>query len=251
MELPAALRARLAKVRSVGAITGAGVSAESGIRTYRGRGGLYDDPDEGDRVVEALTGTTLLADPDRTWRAVAMLARESLAARPNAAHLALVEIERKVERFVLLTQNVDGLHRAAGSREMIDIHGHVRDTLCMACGVRGHLAPEALAAIDAAPRCHCGGTLRPDVVLFGEMLPAAKVDRIRREFGDAPPDLVLVVGTTALFPYIQGPVLLARQAGRLTVEVGPEPTVLSAVVDFHLEGPAGTILPRIAEALGA
>ena len=247
--LPGALRERLAEVRTVGAITGAGVSAESGIQTYRGRGGLYDDPDEGDRVVEALTGTTLLRDPDRTWRAVAGLARQSLHARPNPGHAALVEIERRAERFVLLTQNVDGLHQAAGSREVIDIHGHVRDTVCIACGARGALSPEALAAVEAAPRCACGGIVRPDVVLFGEMLPVAKVERMRRAFADAPPDLVLVAGTTALFPYIQGPVLIARRAGRLTVEVSPEPTVLSEVVDFSLRGTAGAILPLVADAL--
>ena len=114
--LPEKLRLALEKVRSVGAITGAGVSAESGIPTYRGKGGIYDDPSEGDRTVEALSGRTMAADPDRTWRTIGELISKSSRARPTAAHRALVDIEEKVERFVLLTQNVDGLHQLAGSR---------------------------------------------------------------------------------------------------------------------------------------
>ena len=236
-------------MRSVGAITGAGVSAESGIPTYRGRGGLYDDPAEGERTVQALTGSTLLRDPDRTWRAVAGLARLSTGARPNAGHEAVVSMERRAERFVLLTQNVDGLHQAAGSRNVIDIHGHVLDTLCMDCGARGALDREILPALEAAPVCpSCGGTLRPDVVLFDEMLPVDKLERIRKEFYDTVPDLVVAAGTTALFPYIAEPVVFARRAGKLTVEVNPEPTILSDTVDFSLRGPASEYLPELCRA---
>jgi NAD-dependent deacetylase len=250
--LPEGLRRRLVRVRSVGAITGAGVSSESGIRTYRGRGGIYDDPKEGDRTVEALSGHTLLADPDRTWRAVARLARQSLAARPNAAHRALVAIERSVERFVLLTQNVDGLHQLAGSRNVIDIHGDVRRAVCLACGVPRRFDPPVLSELDAAPRCErCGGLLRPDAVLFGETLPPDKLQRIYDEFHFGLPDLVLVVGTTALFPYISQPVEAARSAGKLTVEINPEPTGLSDRMDFSLRGKAGDWLPVTERAISA
>lgn len=248
--LPPRLQTELRVVRSVGVITGAGVSAESGIRTYRGQGGLYDDPAEGDRTVEALTGTTLQTDPDRTWRAVADLARMSGGAEPNAAHHAIAAIERKVERFALLTQNVDGLHGDAGSENVIEIHGNVRRTLCMACGARGRLAREELAALAAAPTCTgCGGTLRPDVILFGETLPLEETQRMRQAFTVRIPDLVITAGTTALFPYIQAPILLARQVGHVTVEVNPERTDLSGVVDWFLQGKAGDILPGIADAL--
>ncbi|MCZ6787459.1 MAG: NAD-dependent protein deacylase [Planctomycetota bacterium] len=248
--LPDGLRRKLAGVRSMGAITGAGVSSESGIPTYRGQGGLYDDPAEGDRTQKALTGSTLLRDPDRTWRAVAGLARLSTDAHPNAGHEALVSMEQRTESFVLLTQNVDGLHQAAGSRNVIDIHGHVFDTLCMGCGARGNLEREILPTLEAAPACpSCGGTLRPDVVLFEEMLPVDKLARIQKEFYDSVPDLVLAAGTTALFPYIAEPVLFARRSGKLTIEVNPEPTVLSDAVDFSLRGPAGEFLPQIAAEL--
>jgi NAD-dependent deacetylase len=250
--LPDDLREALRAVRSVGAITGAGVSAESGIQTYRGSGGLYDDEEEGDRTVEALSGPTLRRDPARTWRVVAALARRSLAARPNPAHEALVAIERHVERFVLLTQNVDGLHRLAGSRNVIDIHGDVLDTRCLACGGRGRLTAQDLARLDDVPACpSCGGGLRPDAVLFGEMLPPEKVYRLRQAFYDDPPDLVVVAGTTAVFPYIADPVVHAARRGRVTVEVNPERTMLSDVVGFWLRGPAGAWMPRLAAALTA
>ncbi len=254
LTLPVELRRRLASVTSVGAITGAGISAESGIPTYRGEGGVYDDPEEGARTVDALSGPALRRDPDRTWRAIAALARPAAGARPNAAHRALVEIERGVERFVLLTQNVDGLHQQAGSSNVIDIHGSLSVLYCVRCGERQQLpGPGGLAALTAAPRCSskagCGGVLRPDVVLFGEMLPEDKVDRLRRAFYDDAPDLVLVVGTSALFPYIAEPVVVARMAGRLTVEVNPEPTAVTEVAEFSLRAPAGAVLPEIARAL--
>lgn len=246
--LPPDLARALAPVRSVGVITGAGVSAESGIRTYRGKGGVYDDPDEGDRTVEALSGDTLLRDPDRTWRTVAELARQRLGATPNPAHEAIVAIERHVERFVLLTQNVDGLHQRAGSRNVIAIHGDVSRTRCMTCDRRDTLVDPA--SITAAPRCPaCAGVVRPDVVLFGEMLPIAELQRIRRELLEGVPDVVIVAGTTALFPYIMEPVVRAATLGRLTIEVNPEETVLSEIVRCSLRATAGAALPAIADAI--
>jgi NAD-dependent deacetylase len=249
MELPRDLTEKLAEVRSVGVITGAGVSAESGIRTYRGQGGLYDDPDEGDRTVEALTGSTLYSEPDRTWRVVAELARQSGAAEPNPAHHAIAAIERNVERFVLLTQNVDGLHQLAGSRNVIAIHGNVFATRCMSCDARGTLDRKGLQGLEAAPRCSaCGGVLRPDAVLFGEMLPVDALARLREELLVNVPGVVIIAGTSALFPYIAEPVVVAQRAGRLTVEVNPEPTYLSGEVDYFLKEKAGAVMPLIAEA---
>jgi len=240
----------LAGIGSVGVITGAGVSVESGIRPYRGVGGLYDDPEEGDRVVEALTGRTLAVDPDRTWRAVASVALQAGAAAPNAAHRAIAAIERAVDDFVLLTQNVDGLHRAAGSRNVIRLHGSVDTTTCLGCGRSAALDPARLRGLERAPRCEaCGSVVRPDVVLFEEALPAAEVARLEAALYDRSPELVLAVGTTALFAYIAEPVRLAAVRGSLTIEVNPEPTELSGVVDHALRGPAGAILPALAAAL--
>lgn len=249
-ELPAELRRALARVRSVGAITGAGVSHESGIRTYRGKGGLYDDPAEGERTVEALSGPTFRTEPERTWRVIRDLLAQAWGARPNPGHLALARIEARVERFTLLTQNVDGLHVAAGSRNVIAIHGDVRTLRCDACGARRTVAsPDELAV---PPTCTaCGAPLRPDVVLFGELLPMDPLARLKRAFYEEVPDLVVVAGTSAVFPYIAEPVVLARALGKLTVEVNPEPTDLSPVVDWSLRGTAGALLPAIADALAA
>jgi NAD-dependent deacetylase len=248
--LPPRLVERLRDVRSVGAITGAGVSRGSGLPTYRGKGGIYDDPDEGDRTVEALSGPTLAVDPDRTWRAVVKLARQAQDAHPSAAHRALAGIERVAERFVLLTQNVDGLHQAAGSRHVIDIHGDVLATRCLSCASEGRLERDVLLALEEAPRCPaCGGVLRPGAVLFGEMLPADKVERMVEEFHRNVPDMVLIVGTSAMFPYITEPVFTAVARGKLTVEVNPEATPTSNLVEFSLRGEADVFLPLIEFAL--
>jgi len=250
MELPGALRERLAAVRRLGVITGAGISAESGIPTYRGIGGVYADPDRGDEIVESLSGHTLESDPDRTWRAIAELAAHSGGAEPNAGHRAIAEMETLVEEFVLMTQNVDDLHLAAGSANVIRVHGSIRDTRCLGCAAPGTIDASMLAALESAPACpSCGGVLRPGAVLFGEMLPLDVVARMEAEFMQRPPDAILVVGTSALFPYVTGPVLEAARAGRLTIDVNPERTHLSAVVAHHLAGSAGGILPLIADAL--
>ena len=247
MDLPADLVETLRTIRTLGAITGPGVSAESGIQTYRGKGGLYDDEAEGDRTVAALSAPTLRRDPDRTWRVVAELARKAVDAAPNPGHHALVAMEDALEQFVLLTQNVDGLHREAGSRNVIDIHGDVLDVRCMTCEHRGRLTPAEVRPLDAAPPCPaCGGVLRPDAVLFGEMLPEAKILRLYEEMLERPPELVLIAGTTAVFPYIVEPVLVAARAGIPTVEVNPEPTDVSPVVRWSLRGTAGEVLPLMA-----
>jgi len=232
---------------SVGVVTGAGISAASGIPTYRGQGGIYDDPEEGDRTVEALSGPTLRSDPDRTWRAIKELAMAARNAVPNAGHHAIVALERRYDRVVLLTQNVDGLHEAAGSQNVIDIHGNLRRTICQICDAIGDEPP--WDALDGAPRCPCGGVLRPDVVLFEEMLPPDKVQRLYAELVGDPPEVMIAVGTTAMFPYICEPVHATRLAGGTTVEVNPEETPLSDVVTYRLAGHADIILPALVAAL--
>jgi len=161
-------------------------------------------------------------------------------------------MENAVERFVLLTQNVDGLHHAAGSRNVIDIHGDIRATRCLSCAAVGHLERATLLELEGAPDCDaCGGVLRPQAVLFGEQLPPDKVRRMLDEFHLDPPDLVLIAGTSALFPYIVEPLVSARAAGRLTVEINPERTQASDLVEFSLEGVADDYLPLIERVLAA
>jgi NAD-dependent deacetylase len=246
MILPDQLKQALAGVRSAGIITGAGISAESGIPTYRGVGGVYADEAAGNQLMDDLSGDTLRCDPDRTWRAIADLARRSTGAQPNAAHRALARLEAGLERCVLLTQNVDGLHGQAGSRNVIEIHGNLARALCTACETE--TPPPDWHALDAAPRCpDCQAVLRPDAVLFDEMLPARKLARIQADMIHAHLDLILVVGTTAQFPYIAAPVFLSQEA--LRVEVNPEPSEVTSVVDHHLAGLAGNIVPALVDAI--
>jgi len=250
--LPHTLVERLRTVRSCGVITGAGVSQESGIGTYRSSDGRYDDPLIGGSTAEALSARTLAADPDCTWEAIGELCRRALAARPSPAHRALAAIERKIDRFVLVTQNVDGLHQIAGSHNVIELHGNLFRTRCVPCDLEGRLDHATLVELHAAPRCpRCGGVVRPDVVLFGELLPLERVEPLLDEFYLHPPDLVIAAGTSAQFTYVSEPVLFAQQAGRLTIEVNPRRTLLTDQVSIALHGTASTYLPRIARALGA
>ncbi len=252
MSLPAALARRLTTVRSVGVITGAGISAESGIQTYRGVGGLYEDPLKGERTVEALSAETVQRDPDRTWRVLVELARMAAGAQPNAAHRALVAIERCVDAFALLTQNVDGLHAAAGTSHLIEIHGNIRDARCTRCPYRKRFDAHVLAVLEGAPPCPvCRAAMRPDAVLFGEMLMESRVLAMHDAFHVTPPEAVLWIGTSAPFPYIVAPLFTAQRRGSLTIEVNLESTDLTPDVDFALHGRAGEIVPEIARALGA
>ncbi|MAG55098.1 MAG: NAD-dependent protein deacylase [Planctomycetes bacterium] len=248
LDIPEALVDAIRSARSIGVITGAGISVASGIAPYRGKGGVYDDPEEGDRTVEALSGPTLRNDPDRTWRALAKLALMAKDAKPNPGHQALVELEQRVDRFVLLTQNVDGLHEAAGSQNIIDIHGSMSRVYCMGCGDPAPV-PDWTTLVQAPECAECHGVLRPDVVLFEEMLPEEKVRRMYEELLQDVPEAVIAVGTTAMFPYILEPIQIARSLGITTLEVNPEHTALSSIVEHHLQAGADVALPALVAAL--
>ncbi len=237
-------------------VTGAGISQESGIQTYRGEGGMYDDEVAGDQVMDSLRYSSMKKNPNRTWRTIAGMCRQIGPAEPNAGHHAISRIEEKCRSFALLTQNVDGLHQLAGTQNTIDLHGDIRDLSCMECGEKVRLSPKEIARFSHSPKCvehvigsNCGGTLRPDVVLFEEMLPTKKLERVQREFYEEVPDVVICVGTSAQFAYIIEPIMLARGAGKLTVEINPERTALSSHVDHFIQAKAGDVLPQLAECL--
>ena len=248
VEIPEKLRDRLQSVNSVGVITGAGVSVESGIQPYRGAGGIYDDPEEGDRTVRAMTGSTLMRDPDLTWRTMAKIRRFDV--KPNLGHEAIARMERAVPQFSLLTQNVDGLHCMAGSVKLIEIHGNARYARCMQCDERVSLDVDRFHLISTAPVCDgCGGIMRPDVVLFGEQLPAESLTRMLEGFHYQSPDLLIAAGTSGGFDYIVDPMRHGRSRGVITVEVNPEETAVSAHCEFCLRGLASTWLNEIADVL--
>ena len=221
---------RLREARRVLFITGAGISADSGLPTYRGVGGLYNDgeTEEGLSIEDALSGECFAVRPDITWKYLAQIRRNCHGVRPNAAHLAIAGLERHLD-VVVLTQNIDGLHVQAGSTDVIEIHGTLDDLFCPQCG-----APADPDDAEVPPRCaECGEVVRPKVVLFGEALPEVAIDRLydarSQRF-----DMVFVIGTTAVFPYVVEPVVQALREGTPTVEINPARTKLSEHVDYYI-----------------
>lgn len=251
MDLDPAAIARAAMIlrgsRRVLFITGAGLSADSGLPTYRGVGGLYDGQvtDLGIPIEEALSGDMVLAAPEITWRYIAEVESRCRGARPNRGHEVITEMERTLEHVVTLTQNVEGLHQAAGARNVIDIHGDVHRLVCMGCGSREHV--ESYLGLAIPPLCPCGAVMRPEVVLFGEPLPLDRVVRLEAEL-ERGFDVIFSVGTSSLFPYISGPVIEAAERGVPTIEINPGFTEVSDVVALRIAGRAAPALDAIWQA---
>jgi NAD-dependent deacetylase len=240
----AAIAGHLRQARRVCFITGAGISAESGLPTYRGIGGLYNDivPEEGLPIEDILSGRTFRRKPALTWKYIARIEAASRGASANVAHHIIAAFEARFDVCVI-TQNVDGLHRAAGSRNVIDLHGDIHALACTRCGWRDRVPDYSVLAMP--PACpDCGAIARPQVVLFGEMLPDAAVGRYREEVARGF-DVVFAIGTTAAFPYIIGPVRDAAARAVPTIEVNPAATDLSAVVRYRLPIGAGAALAAI------
>lgn len=240
----------LTSARRVLFVTGAGLSADSGLPTYRGVGGLYEDVDtpEGIAIEDALSGAMLARDPDLCWRYIAQIEQACRGALPNRAHQIIAELEQCCE-VVVLTQNVDGLHRRAGSSDVIEIHGDVHHLLCTVCDYR--LTVGDYADLEIPPRCpRCMGIIRPAVVLFGEMLPqpaiARMIDATARPF-----DLVFTIGTTSAFPYIAAPIVDQVRSGRPAVEINPGRSSVSDVVTWRLRAGAADAMDALHSRLGA
>lgn len=230
----AALRA----ARRIAVLTGAGVSAESGVPTFRdAQTGLWSRF----RPEALATPEAFARDPRLVWDWYEWRRGLVAAAAPNPAHVALARMEALVPGFALVTQNVDGLHARAGSTAVIELHGNIHRNKCFAEGL-----PVADWASTGAspPRCpRCGGPLRPDVVWFGEPLPAEALARAEAAARDC--EVFMSVGTSAgVYPAAQLP-LIARVAGACVIEVNLDPTPLSAAATFRLHGRAGELLPRL------
>ncbi|NUO53461.1 MAG: NAD-dependent deacylase [Polyangiaceae bacterium] len=237
--------ALLRDAESVLFITGAGMSADSGLPTYRGIGGLYEDAatDDGVPIEVALSGPMFAKKPELTWRHIADIERACRGAEPNDGHRAIVEVEAKLPRTVVLTQNVDGLHRAAGTKALIEIHGTVHTLICTRCPARREVSD--YSDLAPLPLCaSCGAVERPDVVLFGEALPPAAVDRYVEEL-ERGFDLVFSVGTTSVFPYIAEPMVLSRRLGLPAVEINPGETEVSAIASHRIRSGAAEALRAI------
>jgi NAD-dependent deacetylase len=228
--------------------TGAGMSAESGIPTFRhAQEGLWARFDSR----ELATEEGFRADPRRVWSWYQHRRRRMAGAAPHAGYHALVELEARVPALTIVTQNIDGLHALAGSRDVVEVHGNIRRAKCLDGGhpYPGE-PPLAEAEEEDPPPCPvCGSPLRPDVVWFGEMLPDDAVARAWR-LAEAC-DVLLVVGTSGtVWPAAELP-YVARRGGARVIEVNPEPSELTPAADLFLQGRAGAILPRLAHDVAA
>jgi NAD-dependent deacetylase len=225
-------------------LTGAGVSAESGLPTYRGSGGLW----RSHPFQRLASPEGFAADPALVWRFYSERREAALAARPNAGHLALAEAERRMgDRFLLVTQNVDGLHRRAGSERLIEIHGRLLGTRCSRCSSPER--PDQTAYPEGTvPRCEqCGAALRPAVVWFGEALDEAQLAAVHRflEARRGEPLLFLAAGTSGAVWPAAGFVDLAKARGAETWLVNAEPADNAGRFDHVLQGSSGTLLPSL------
>jgi NAD-dependent deacetylase len=238
--------AALKGARRVVALTGAGISAESGVPTFRGAGGLW----RRFRAEDLATPEAFARDPALVWEWYGWRRSQIATALPNAGHLVLARFESRFPDFLLLTQNVDGLHRRAGSRSLVELHGNIWRARCSAEPSRvfdqtawSGGEPLAAATGEPLPRCPCGALLRPDVVWFGESLNPDDVARATRAVREC--DVLLAIGTSAsVYPVAAFPAM-ARRAGARVVEVNVEATPLTPQADFVLRGPAGTVLPAV------
>jgi len=238
-DLIAALRA----AERVVVLTGAGISAESGIPTFReAQTGLWAQFDPR----ELATPEAFVRNPRLVWEWYEYRRNMIQRAEPNLAHYALVDMEQGLPTFLLVTQNIDGLHWRAGSREMVELHGNIARTKCFDEGHRVDWWPESA---DVPPRCpYCGGYLRPDVVWFGEGLPEQALRQAIEAASTC--DVLLCVGTSAaVYPAAQLP-LIAKRHGAHVAEINPKQTAVSFLADWSLYGQAGEVLPALVRQLG-
>jgi len=227
----------LSSAKSVAVLTGAGISAESGIPTFRGEDGLWSKlkPEELANFDAFLSNPELVSEWYRHRR---QITRES---KPNRAHFALAEMEALFEEFTVITQNIDNLHKRAGSEDVVELHGNIERNYCLGCGAR--YDGEAFDGNGSFRCSQCSGLIRPDIVWFGEMLPADQWSRAEGAAEKA--DIMLVVGTSAVvYPAAELP-LTAKRHGGTVVEINIEETPLSSYADYSFLGQASKILTEI------
>lgn len=239
MELPTIVKEALAPERRVVVLTGAGVSAESGIPTFRGEEGLWRQY----RAEELATPAAFAAEPQLVWEWYDWRRGIIGKAVPNGAHTAIAQMEGLLPNFFLITQNVDGLHRQAGSKKVIEIHGNIWEMRCTREGrtFEDHRTPLP----EIPPMCSCGALLRPNVVWFGEPLPQAELQAAWRILEGC--DTLLVVGTSGMVEPVASFPLMVKGKGGKVVEVNLQQTRISLIADVSLFGKASYILPCLLE----
>jgi NAD-dependent deacetylase len=229
-------RLALQNATRIAVLTGAGVSAESGIPTFRSNGGSWNQY----RFEDLATPEGFARDPKFVWQWYEERRRGIAGAQPNPGHHALVQLEQRADKFTLITQNVDGLHDIAGSKNVVKLHGDIWIVRCLACRKE---RVERAELNDLPPRCSCGGMLRPGVVWFGEMLPEGAMERANEAVRNA--EVFIVAGTSAQVYPAAGLIPFAIENGATVIEINPEATGFSGDVTFALRGTSAEILPQL------
>ena len=225
----------LQTARTVAVLSGAGISADSGVPTFRGAGGLWRNH----RPEDLATPAAYARNPTLVWQWYRERLSAVSAARPNPAHLALADLASRTS-LTLVTQNVDGLHERAGSRGVLELHGNITHSRCERCAHLDKLSPD----FSVPPHClRCGNRARPNVVWFGESLPGAIFEAATDAFAAA--EVALVIGTSGVVEPAAGLARLAKNTGAYLIEVNPEPTPLSAVADSSLRLSAAEGVPKL------
>ncbi len=230
-------RTRIASARRVTVLTGAGISADSGVPTFRGADGLWRNF----RAEDLATPEAFARDPRLVWEWYNWRREIIATKRPNAAHEAIVEMERRCSQLWLITQNVDGLHRAAGSQSLSEIHGNIWKVRCTGCGVISDNREVPLPALPACRLCH--SLLRPHIVWFGESLWGEDLRRCNEALEAC--DLLLVIGTSGVVYPAAGFAAIAKEGGAMVIEINLESTPQSELVDLSLQGRAKDLVPQL------
>jgi len=241
MDIPSELVNFLKKSSRIAVLTGAGVSQESGLKTFRDeQTGLWAQY----RPEDLATPEAFVRNPKLVWDWYAWRRKSAKEALPNAGHYALAAMEKKVSAFTLVTQNVDGLHRMAGSKNILELHGNIARVRCSECGM---FVEDWTDDSDSVPRCGlCNGFLRPDVVWFGESLPQVELQKAAAATGDC--QVFFSIGTSGVVQPAASLARAARSHGAVVIEINADPTPLTSSVDFAFHGKSGEILPNLVKA---
>ncbi|MDH4153241.1 MAG: NAD-dependent deacylase [Nitrospira sp.] len=235
------VKERLATARNITVLTGAGISADSGVPTFRGKDGLWRNY----RAEDLATPDAFERDPRLVWEWYNWRRELIATTRPNPAHLAIAELERRTPAFWLMTQNVDGLHRDAGSRNLTEIHGNIWTVRCTGCN---RVDENRDVPISILPSClQCGALLRPHIVWFGESLFAADLQQCSKVLRNC--DILLVIGTSGVVYPAAGFAAVAKESGTFVAEINLDPTPQSSLVDVSLQGRAKDLVPLLLDPL--
>jgi len=238
MEVEKSLLEKLDASKSIVFFTGAGISAESGIPTFRGKEGIWNKL----KPEELASFDAFMRNPDMVWEWYNHRKKIIQEANPNAAHYTIAVMQEDFD-VTVVTQNIDSLHRRAGSKKIFELHGNIERNYCVGCKKYYN---DELDFSGGVPKCECGGLIRPDVVWFGEYLPEDKFSGGEKAVLES--DIFFVVGTSAVVYPAAGLVYTAKHSGSTIVEINIERTDLSAFADYSFFGKAGEVLPEIYEA---